>query len=177
MRLASPLLGALAASSLCATILQAQAPSKQYLIGNFERQKGVVIKYVDAMPDSGLAFHPTPGVRTFAQQIEHIIQAFAFVGTGIVTAGAKPPELGDPAVYLKNKAALKEFVAKGFDYAIGMVNKMSAADYEATVEQFQLKRTRWQWFLGLQDHATWTLGQTIPYLRLNGVTPPQYLPF
>jgi hypothetical protein len=28
------------------------------------------------------------------------------------------------------------------------------------------------------EHSVWTLGQTIPYLRLNGVTPPPYaMPF
>jgi hypothetical protein len=27
------------------------------------------------------------------------------------------------------------------------------------------------------EHATWTLGQTVPYLRMNKVTPPNYLPF
>jgi hypothetical protein len=32
--------------------------------------------------------------------------------------------------------------------------------------------TRW---LDLSyEHAVWTLGQTVPYLRLNGVTPPAY---
>jgi hypothetical protein len=29
----------------------------------------------------------------------------------------------------------------------------------------------------LLDHFPWTLGQTVPYLRLNGVTPPEYSPF
>jgi hypothetical protein len=28
------------------------------------------------------------------------------------------------------------------------------------------------------EHAVWTLGQVVPYLRLNGVTPPEYhMPF
>jgi hypothetical protein len=29
----------------------------------------------------------------------------------------------------------------------------------------------------LPDHFPWTLGQVVPYLRLNGVTPPEYSPF
>ena len=28
------------------------------------------------------------------------------------------------------------------------------------------------------EHAVWTLGQVVPYLRLNGVKPPEYrMPF
>jgi hypothetical protein len=28
------------------------------------------------------------------------------------------------------------------------------------------------------EHSVWTLGQLVPYLRLNGVTPPEYkMPF
>lgn len=177
MRIATHAVAAFLATMFLAPAVRAQAAPKEYLIANFERQRDIVLKYVDAMPDSGLSFHPTPGVRTFAQQIEHLIQAFLFNGTSVVTPGAKPPDLGDPGVYLKNKAALKEYVKKGFDYTIGMVQKLSPADYEASVKMFDLKRPRWQWFLGLADHATWTLGQTVPYLRLNGVTPPQYLPF
>jgi hypothetical protein len=30
---------------------------------------------------------------------------------------------------------------------------------------------------GTLEHGTWTLGQVVPYLRMNGVTPPSYLPF
>ena len=29
----------------------------------------------------------------------------------------------------------------------------------------------------LLDHFPWTLGQVVPYLRLNGVVPPEYSPF
>jgi len=31
-----------------------------------------------------------------------------------------------------------------------------------------------RWLTLSYEHAVWTLGQTIPYLRLNGVTPPAY---
>jgi hypothetical protein len=29
----------------------------------------------------------------------------------------------------------------------------------------------------LLDHLPWTLGQTVVYLRIHGVTPPTYTPF
>jgi hypothetical protein len=47
----------------------------------------------------------------------------------------------------------------------------------AEAELFGMKRTGWKWVVGVQEHTAWTLGQTVPYLRMNGVTPPSYLPF
>jgi hypothetical protein len=40
-----------------------------------------------------------------------------------------------------------------------------------------MTKTNWRWVSTALEHTTWTLGQTVPYLRANGVTPPQYLPF
>lgn len=155
--------------------LAAQVPDKAVLTGDFERQKGILMKYVDAMPDSGMAFAPTKGVRTYAQQLEHIAQATAGIIAQVTKAGAPPA--GDSKVYLADKAALKDFITRSFDFAIGAVEKMSPDAMTAEAELFGMKRTGWKWILGVHEHTAWTLGQTVPYLRMNGVTPPSYLPF
>lgn len=155
--------------------LAAQIPDKSVLTGDFERQKGILLKYVDAMPDSGMAFAPTQGVRTYAQQLEHIAQATAGIIARVAQAGTPPA--GDPKVYLSDKAALKDLIAKSFDFAVAAVQNMSPAAMSAEAEMFGMKRTGWKWVVGVQEHTAWTLGQTVPYLRMNGVTPPSYLPF
>jgi uncharacterized damage-inducible protein DinB len=155
--------------------LAAQIPDKAVLNGDFERQKGILLKYVDAMPDSGMAFAPTKGVRSYAQQLEHIAQATAGIMAQVAKAGAPPA--GDPKVYLADKAALKDFIARSFDFAIAAVQNMSPAQMSGEAELFGMKRTGWKWVVGVQEHTAWTLGQTVPYLRMNGVTPPSYLPF
>ena len=155
--------------------LAAQVPDRSVLVSDFERQKGILLKYVDAMPDSGLAFAPTKGVRTYAQQLEHIAQATAGIIARVTQAGTPPA--GDPKVYLADKAALKDFIVRSFDFAIAAVQNMSPGAMSAEAELFGMKRTGWKWVVGVQEHTAWTLGQTVPYLRLNGVTPPSYLPF
>lgn len=155
--------------------LAAQVPDRSVLVSDFERQKGILMKYVDAMPDSGMAFAPTKGVRTYAQQLEHIAQATAGI-IGQVTKAGTPPA-GDPKVYLADKAALKDFITRSFDFAISAVQHASPETMTAEVELFGMKRTVWKWVLGVHEHSAWTLGQTVPYLRMNGVTPPSYLPF
>lgn len=161
--------------ALAASPLAAQGITRDVLVADFDRQKTILMAYVDAMPDSGMAFAPTKGVRTYAQQLEHIAQATGMIIAGVSGAGAPPA--GDPKVYLKDKAALKDFIARSFDFAAGAVRGMSDAALGAETELFGMKRTGWKWVLGTHEHTAWTLGQTVPYLRMNGVTPPSYLPF
>lgn len=173
MRFLSPLL----LISLAAPAVAQQYMPREVLAADFQRQKGILMQYVDAMPDAGMSFMPTQGVRTYAQQLEHIAQATAGIG-GQAAKASSPAPKGDPAVYLKDKAALKAFIAASFDHAIAALNAMTPADMTEEINIFNLgNRPRWKWILGVQEHTAWTLGQTVPYLRLNGVTPPSYLPF
>ena len=143
-----------------------------------QTQKNYLMRLVDIAPDSMLGFRPTPGVRTFAEQIEHAAGADALIAHIIIAGGmAGMPVLGDSTVYRRNKAALKEFAGKSMDHAIAMINGLTDADMTKEVEIFGNKLPRFRALMLLLDHFPWTLGQTVPYLRLNGVTPPAYSPF
>jgi hypothetical protein len=158
----------------------AQKPliSQAALITIVENHKGAVLRYIDAAPDSMLGFRPTPGVRTFAQQIEHAAGSDALIAQLAVTGSAKGiPAMGDTAVYLHNKAALKKYAAAAMDYTVTMLRGVSDAAMDENIVQFGNKVTRGRALMELLDHFPWTLGQTVPYLRLNGVTPPEYSPF
>lgn len=155
----------------------AQTLSKEYLVGGFERQKGVLLQYVDVMPDSAWHFAPTPGVRNYAQQLEHIAQATAGITRRLASAPPAAPTLPDQADRLANRDAMRRFVAGSFDDAIAVVRAMTDADMVTTRELFGMSRSGWQWVIGVQEHTAWTLGAVVPYLRLNGVTPPTYLAF
>lgn len=152
-------------------------PSQDYLVSGFERQKANLLQYVDAMPDSAWQFAPTPGVRSYAQQLEHIASSTAGIIRQLAAAPPAAPELPADSVYLNNREAMRTFVAGSFDDAIAVVRAMTEADLTSDKELFGMTRTGWQWVIGVQEHTAWTLGATVPYLRLNGVTPPSYLPF
>jgi hypothetical protein len=158
----------------------AQKPliSQAALIAIVENHKGAVLRYIDAAPDSMLGFRPTPGVRTFAQQIEHAAGSDALIAHMAITGSAKGiPAMGDTAVYLHNKAALKTYAAAAMDHTVAMLRGVSDAAMDENIVQFGNKVTRGRALMELLDHFPWTLGQTVPYLRLNGVTPPEYSPF
>ena len=154
---------------------------KEFLQAELERQKGIVLKYVDAAPDSMLGFRPTQGVRNYAQQIEHIFQPIVFILPQALGSSSKAPDCGKPEAYLANKALLRDCVSKSFDFGIALIRDLPpeglTREGEFKPGGRPMKMVGYKWVAGILDHCAWTLGQTVPYLRLNGVTPPAYSPF
>lgn len=149
---------------------------KDGMIANLERHRKNVLDYVAAAPDSMMGFRSTPGVRTFAQQIHHIAQAQAGILANLF--GAAPMAgLMDTSKVFTDRAALRDYVNASYDYVAKLVREATPAQMMAEKQMFGMTRTGMQWVMGVEEHATWTLGQTVPYLRMNGVTPPPYLPF
>ena len=151
--------------------------SQSSLIAVVETHKASVLRYIDAAPDSMLGFRPTRGVRTFAEQIEHAAGSDAYIAHLAITGSENVPAMGDSSVYLHNKAALRVFAAAAMDHTIAMLRGVTEAQMQEPIVQFGNKVTRGRGLMELLDHFPWTLGQTVPYLRLNGVTPPEYSPF
>lgn len=140
--------------------------------------KAAVLRYIDAAPDSMLGFRPTPGVRNFAEQIQHAAGSDALIAHLAITGSTKTiPSLGDSAVYLHRKAALKVYAAAAMDHTIAMLKGVTDAQMKEMISYGGTKVTRGRALMELLDHFPWTLGQVVPYLRLNGVTPPEYSPF
>ncbi len=174
-------LAALAAFALVAAATPGRAQqliSQKALIAIVENHKGAVLRYIDAAPDSMLGYRPTKGVRTYAEQIEHAAFSDALIAHLAITGSTKGiPKMGDSAVYLHNKAALKTMAAAAMDHTIQMLKGVSDAAMNEQIVQFGNKVSRARALMELLDHFPWTLGQVVPYLRLNGVTPPEYSPF
>ena len=136
-----------------------------------------MLKYLEAAPDSMLRFRIMPGVRTFAEQIEHAAGANAFIVGAALKLGAPSGIRSDTAVYRHDKAALRAFVNQAYDVFAASVRNATDAQLAASGTFAGSTKVGWRWIATALEHATWTLGQTVPYLRANGVTPPQYLPF
>lgn len=157
--------------------LVAQTPSRFAMVGEWEHQKKHALQVVDVAPDSMLGFRTTPGVRTFAEQIEHAAGAAAYiVGDAL---GVKPPAdlQGDKAVYLTSKAALRSQTAKFYDFVIATLNATPESKLLGDATVFGAPKPAWLWVATAHSHGAWTLGQTVPYLRMNKVTPPAFAPF
>ena len=150
------------------------APARYVLLEDVEQSRRNVLKYLDAAPDSMLGYRPTPGVRTFAQQIEHAAASNPYI---VGEAWKMRPRFQPDSTAVRTKAGLRALVNGAYDDFARMVREVPAAQLAAAGTAEGSSKTNWRWTFTALDHATWTLGQTVPYLRANGVTPPQYLPF
>jgi hypothetical protein len=156
--------------------LEAQAP-RDHIVADWERHRAIVVSYVEAMPEAVFGFRPTPEVRTFAEQIEHIVTDHVGI-VGTVFHREDRPDLGHPERYLHEEEALLAHVHAGYDWVLQVLAEASEEEVLASGEVFGRYRVpRWRALQGALEHGTWTLGQTVPYLRLNGITPPPYVVF
>lgn len=171
--------GALLVAGTWATPGTAQAPAvdvesiRAMLLQGLQTHRGMDVAFVQAIPDSALRWAPTPGVRDFAQQIEHI----ALDNPMIVAAGlpeAEAPEFGDPEVYLDDKAELEALVEATYDWVEERLRDLPAGTLTEETRLFGRPMTKWRLFLVALNHADWTRGQLVPYFRLNGVEPPSW---
>lgn len=146
---------------------------RQVFLYGYEQHRAMDTAFVRAVPDSALRWSYSPEVRDYAEQIEHtVLDNVNFVARGVL--GEEPPSLGDTAVYLNDKAELERVVNESYDYVLEVLRELPAEQLLGTTELFGEERATWRVFqLGLQ-HADWTRGQLIPYLRMNGVQPPRW---
>jgi hypothetical protein len=149
------------------------------LLADFERNRATVLAYIEAMPDSATGFRPTPGVRTFAEQFDHIVSTNLDVAAIALHGLKAAPALGDSARYLHSKAALRAYADTTYGYLLGALRKASAAQLGKPVAMYGQPPQPAARLAQLSfEHSVWTLGQLVPYLRLNGVKPPEYkMPF
>jgi len=162
---------------LAAAPLRAQASPD--LVADFERNRATVLAYIDAMPDSAMGFRPTPGVRSFAQQFDHIVTTNLEVAAIALRGLKSAPELGDTAKYLHDKADLRRYADTTYGYMLGALRAASGAQLRKPVAMYGQPPQPAARLAQLSfEHSVWTLGQLVPYLRLSGVKPPEYkMPF
>ncbi len=154
-----------------------EQPSKELMVGHWERHKENVLEYVAAMPQGHFEFRPTEGVRTFAEQIEHIVEDHVGIVSTVFDRDDSP-DLGDPESYLTDKDALLAHVETGYGYVLRILQEADEDELWEEGEVFGRYRvSRWHALSGALEHGTWTLGQVVPYLRLNEVEPPAYTVF
>ncbi len=161
----------LVSSSLFAQFMQSQQ------VAEWQRAKLYTKAYLDAMPEDGYGFKPTPDIRSFAQQMLHLSDAnYVFASV----ASDKPNPVGDILaahnVNEKTVSPTKEAVTKAvmdsYDWVITTLQNMTADQLQETTKFGKHDLTRSGLYGKAFEHQTHTRGQTVIYLRLKGVTPP-----
>ena len=160
---------------LIGSLATAQNPTIDNLVIDFERGKALSLAYVDAMPEDQFAFKPTPEIMSFAEQMLHT--AMGTFGLSSNGSGAQNPYGGKNLMQdesMHSKAEVRRVLEESFDFAIAGVKSMDPAQFEEIIERGPFKVTRLGWIHKTKEHINHHRGQTAVYLRLAGVTPPQY---
>jgi len=144
------------------------------LVADWTRARDYTKEYLDAMPEDGINFKPTPEIRSFAEQMLHLANAnFAFVSTATGKANPYQGKQLEKMDDYKNKAALTKIVMESYDFAINAAKTVDLKKADEPVKFFSFDLTRGgAWSKGF-EHQTHHRGQTTIYLRLKGVKPPQ----
>ena len=164
-----------ATPATAAAASQSPISAKDIMLADVERQRKNVLDYINVATDSVLRFRATPGVRTYAQQIHHIASANAGILSRVFGATQLAP--ADTAQVYNSKEALRTYVSASYDHVAQIVRNATPEAFAKESTVFGMTRSGARWVDGVLEHGTWTLGQTVPYLRMNGLTPPNYLPF
>lgn len=151
---------------------------KVQLLKDWQRAKAYTKQYIDAMPEDGINFKPSPEMRSFAEQMLHLSQA---------NVGLSSNATGNDRIYtgknleqmdeFKTKEALTKVVMECYDYVIDGIKNADLSSWDEKVKRGNFDESRLAWLNKAFEHQTHHRGQTTVYLRLKGVTPPQERPF
>ncbi|MCH7874066.1 MAG: DinB family protein [Gemmatimonadetes bacterium] len=152
------------------------AATRSMIVESLEGDRDMALSILDSMPEHLLRFKPVPEVRDFAQQIDHVATSAAFLVARFVLEES-PPELGDPTVYLNDKDGLRQVVDAAFNYCLTQLRTLPDTTLLQPTRIFGNEVPKWRVFMMIHSHDVWTLGQVVPYFRLNGMPPPAFAAF
>ncbi|SKB74866.1 DinB family protein [Daejeonella lutea] len=146
---------------------------KGHMIADWERAKVYTKEYLDAMPEEGMGFKPTPDVRSFSEQMLHMSQGT--IGLIVSGTGATPIFQGkalEKMDELKTKSALTQVVMQAYDFAIESIKNLDASRLSNIVRRGNYDATQYGWLNKAFEHQTHHRAQATIYLRLKGIKPP-----
>lgn len=145
---------------------------KEVQLREWERAKVYTQEYLDAMPEDGYGLKPTPEIRSFAEQMDHLADAnYAFAAAA---SGKKSPMEGSAEKMAdQSKASVTKVVLASYDFVIEALKGMDDAAFGKDIKLFGMDMKAGTAFEKAFEHQTHHRGQTTVYIRLKGVKPPK----
>ena len=154
------------------TIKEWPADPTGLLVAEWTRAKNWTKEYLDKMPESAIAFKPTPEIRSFGEQMMHLASAnFAYA---TFASGKQAPYKREDLTIenYKTKADLNKIVLESYDFMINVIKSMDVAKLNEKITMRGTSLSRAAVLHNGFEHQTHHRGQTTIYLRLKGVVPP-----
>lgn len=127
-----------------------------------------------AMPDSLYAFKPTPVSKTFAEQMVHIGYTLELLTQRYVEGRVVTPNAPDANEMTRSQ--IIELLEAGFDYTTEVIYTLEQEQLDETCVMYHSGNTVSRAFalFYVQDHMANHRAKANLYLRLCGITPPEY---
>lgn len=138
----------------------------------WNRVRAYTLEVARAMPEEKYDYRPAPDVMTFGEQMQHIAGNLYSLNSRFVKVTANPFK---PTSDTMDKKAIIETLITAFDYVKVTLDTVTDKQVKETVTLFTgdvFKKERI--FYLMKDHTTHHRAQCIVYLRLNGITPPEF---
>ncbi len=156
--------------TLSFSTVTAQDEAASEILTKWKNAAQYTINLIDSMPAEHFDFKPTPEIKSFSEQVTHIVDNMTWLSNSYL--GAEKFEKQEPTT----KAEHIEYMRKACAYA--------GQAMEAALKNPDLLKTEQKFFAGpmtgrqivrlMHDHVTHHRGQLIIYLRLKGIKPPKY---
>ena len=143
------------------------------MVKDWERAKTYTLHYLEAMPEDGYAFKPSPEMRTFAEHMLHFTDANYELAP--LAGGLKSPIAPGAAAKStdQSKAATIKTVMAGYNFVIANIKNMKPAEMQDSIKVFdKYMMTKATLLNKIFEHQTHHRGQTTVYFHLKGIKPP-----
>jgi uncharacterized damage-inducible protein DinB len=142
----------------------------EFFTGHWRKSKALTLKVAEAMPAENYDYKPFADARPFGGELQHLAQAEVFylgqLGKG---RGPATPKADT------SKAITVKHLTDSFDWAIGVVGQLTAADL---TKGFSAGPGRsapgLEMLYQAMIHTAHTRGYAEMYLRNKGIVPPEY---
>lgn len=158
----------------------AQTTEKDILLKHWKTSGDFTVAVAIAMPADGYGFRPVPVEMSFGELMVHI--ALADRGACANAGGMQAPALPDKvAGWAKDmekadvdKDTAVQFLTDTFAFCTQAITQMPDARMNTVVGNPARNLTGGEWLWAYFTHTAHHRGQAEVYLRLKGITPPEY---
>ena len=155
-----------AAAQSCADAADFKTSFQKHL----QTSEEFTLKVAEAMPADNYDFKLTPEQMSFGGQMVHLATALEHYAGRL---GAPKPAMEKPAS--TSKADVIAFVKASFDYTIAETAKLTPEQISKSYGSGSgPKQTGYDVLMGMLNHTTNHRASAEMYLRVKGITPPQY---
>ena len=154
--------------------LLAVAPSraqdfKSAVVKHLKTSGDFSVKVAEAMPESDYDFKLTPAQMSFREQMVHLSQGLSYF---LSSFAGKMPSPSKPKS--NTKADTVSFVRAQYEAAVAQVSALTPEQIAKEYKGQEGSHSGYDMLLGALDHCTHHRASAEMYLRVKGITPPEY---